>query len=94
MLKELTDLAEQIKIVQSSIVDGTVTEFNAAKLAACFDDFVAVLARHQRPDAELAALMLLSEGQRAIGDCDSRWDDAVKVAERLLGIVPLEDATE
>ncbi len=80
MLKQLTDL---------SILIG---EYGDDDIKKALRDLVAVLPT--RPDAERAALMLLSAGQAMYGnsELDEDWLDAVAQAEKLLGIVELTPA--
>lgn len=90
MLKELTRLGSLVG--ESKHANGVEDELYEA-----FDALVAVLANRERPDAERAALLLLSAGQEMYGELDSSgtysgWADAVEEAERLLGIVPLTNA--
>jgi hypothetical protein len=99
MLKELTTLGTQIGrcIVQLNDAGGDGIEM-AEGLEECYDEFVEALAKRERPDAERAALMLLSAGQALYGSIENEtdetdtWREKRIEAEKLLGIVPLENA--
>jgi hypothetical protein len=79
-------------------LNGGEDDVLAEKLDAAFGVLVDAVSDNARPDAERAALMLLSAGQRLYGSSDAdqdgadEWHLARINAERLLGIVPLTNA--
>lgn len=93
MIKELAALGLEIGVACKTLGYDTAVELQRA-----FIDFAEAIAKQTRPDAERAALMLLSAGQemyRSIDDdttATENWREALTKAERILGIVPLTKA--
>lgn len=89
MLKELAELGVEIGMALEAAPNELSLRESWGKLAEA-------LAKQTRPDAERAALMLLSAGQELYGESEdggsSEWPRHCDEACKLLGIVPLVNA--